>query len=131
MQVMRTIIAALLAACMAIFPIAMPQASALAGHSHTSAATADARTADVIDAAGHAHLCDEASDAAHHEHASHNGNPDNGQTCCGSMTCHAFQVSAAPSLVTRLRLSGVVHISRDQQVALTFSGRLDRPPRTA
>lgn len=124
MRLMDRIIAALLTICMAVFPIAMPQAVAWAGHSQAEAHAG--HVADVSDPRRH----DAVSDTAGHEHASHHGETDDGQSCCGTVTCHAFQVSGAPSVATQLRLVGVVEIFADPQVAEVVSGRLDRPPRT-
>lgn len=124
--------AALLAVCMAVFPIAMPQASAVAGHSHTETSVVHDHDHSSVAAAAIPAPDDEVSSAVagHHEHASHEGPSSDGKTCCGTMTCHVFQVSHAPALATRLPLTGVVQVTCDQQVTKAAPGRLDRPPRT-
>jgi hypothetical protein len=120
----RTIVAALIAVCVAIFPIAMPRAAALTdvggmSVSHQAAAHSDEHA-----------VLGEHSEAAHHEHASHGHSDGNESSCCGTTACHAFQVSAGPSVSALRRLIGPIRIACDQQVAEALPGRLDRPPRT-
>lgn len=123
LRLMRTVVAALLALCMAVFPVAMPQAAASKGHGHGSAVHAQD---------GHAHgSATHDHDIVEHEHAaSHDGDEESSSACCGTTTCHAFQISSLPTLGARLSLIGVVQVAYDHQVPGVFSGRLDRPPRT-
>ena len=125
LRLVRTIIAALLAVCMAVFPVAMPHAAALMGHAHTSAShTHDGPTNADVSAL---HDCD----PVEHEHAaSPAGEEEGGPSCCGTTACHAFQVSSFPALGVRLTLIGVVQVACEHQVPGVPSGRLDRPPRT-
>ena len=123
MRPMGPIIAVLLAITMAIFPISMPRAAVLGGHGH--AATLDA---------SHSH--DEASVPHHHgasvtcgaHGSSHHdaGSPG----CCGMTVCHAFQVSAAPDVLSPIVRTTSVAVSQDEQVEGVTPGGLDRPPRT-
>lgn len=124
---MRTILAALLAVCMAVFPVAMPQAAALSGHSHASAA----HTHEALDGSAHVDASALHDDRiVQHEHAASHDEEEGGSSCCGTTACHAFQVSSLPALGVRLSLIGVVQVACDHQVPGIFSGRLDRPPRT-
>jgi hypothetical protein len=111
---------------MAVFPVAMPQAAASTGHNHASGAhehEAPDGTADV--SAPHE------DDTLEHEHAaSHDQDEGSSSSCCGTTTCHAFQVSSSPALGARLPLIGVVQVACDHQVPGVFPGRLERPPRT-
>ncbi len=126
LRLMRTILVVLLAVSMAVFPVAMPQAAASTGHNHASGAhehEAPDGTADV--SAPHE------DDTLEHEHAaSHDQDEGSSSSCCGTTTCHAFQVSSSPALGARLPLIGVVQVACDHQVPSVFPGRLERPPRT-
>ena len=125
MRLIRTVFAALLAVCMAVFPVAMPQAAALTGHAHGSASHTHDGPTDTDVSALHEH------DTVEHEHAaSHHGDEEGGSACCGSTACHAFQISSLPALGVRLSLIDVVQVACDHQVPSIPSGRLDRPPRT-
>ena len=131
MRLMGTIIVALLAFTMAIFPISVPQAAASAGHRH--AATADA---------GHAHAALDGD----HEHPDRDGVPRHrpeclgrsrpgshdcsGPVCCSMGTCHAFQASALPDLCSPAASIVPVALPGDEQVEGITAGGLDRPPRT-
>lgn len=135
MRLMRPILAALLAVCIAIFPIAMPRAAAMAGHSHQTASAAHAH-----EASGHAHEHASASSenggahlaviAEHDAHASDGEASGDGPSCCGTTTCHSFQTSSPPMLCKRLPVMALVEAVNDHQVQGLVSGRLDRPPRT-
>ena len=126
MRLMCTVIATLLAVCMAVFPVAMPQAAALTGHAHGSAShTHDDPTDTDVSAL---HDCD----TIEHKHvASHHGDEEGSSSCCGTTACHAFQISSLPALSVRLSLIGVIQVACYHQVPGVSSGRLDRPPRTA
>lgn len=132
MRLMGTIIVALLAITMAIFPISVPQAAASAGHWH--AATADA---------GHAHAVLEGEHEHAHETASHGtdlsgGSVDrdqgphdcSGPVCCSMGTCHAFQASMLPDLSSPAASTIPVALPGDEQVEGITTGGLDKPPRT-
>lgn len=129
---MRTIIAALLAVCMAIFPIAMPQAAALAGHSH-QAVPVD-HTHEKLNLEQASVHCEDAAVGvtSANEHGTASGDHDggDGSSCCGTTACHPFQVISTLTIGARLPVIGVVQVTRDHQVSGVFSGRLDRPPRT-
>jgi len=131
LRLMGTIIVALLAFTMAIFPISVPQAAASAGHPH--AATVEA---------GHTHAaCD-----GDHEHlgevgphgtdlgaaADHGQGPQDcsGPVCCSMGTCHAFQASVLPDLSSPAASTIPVALPGDEQVEGITAGGLDKPPRT-
>lgn len=134
MRAMQPIIVALLAVCMAIFPIAMPRAAVTAGHSHETTA------AHAHEALGHDHRhasvtspdseVDLAAVAEHDPHASHGEETGNGLSCCGTTTCHSFQTSSPPVLCKRLPAMLRVEASNDPQVRSLVAGRRDKPPRT-
>jgi hypothetical protein len=132
LRLMGTIIVALLAMTMAIFPISGLQAAAQAAHRHASVADA-----------GHAHLAADAD----HEHAEtrvsldaavsvsgDHDHPDSkdctGLTCCSMGACHAFQITALPSLYSPAVSEASIVLTRDEQVEEITAGGLDRPPRT-
>ena len=125
LRLMRKVMAALLAVCMAVFPIAMPRAAALMGHSHDSASHSQhgPTNADV----SARHDCDPVE---HKPAAPHEGDEEGRSSCCGTTACHAFQISSLPALGVRLSSIGVVQVACDHQVPDVSSGRLDRPPRT-
>lgn len=132
LRLMGTIIVALLAITMAIFPISVPQAAAHAAHQHLALADT-----------GHEHPTADAD----HEHAevkascdatlSISGDRDHpgsegctGPTCCSMGACHAFQVSTPPSLYSPAVSDVTIVLTRDEQVEEITVGGLDRPPRT-
>lgn len=135
LRLMGTIIVALLAITMAIFPISVPQAAASAGHPH-------ARVAD----AGHKHVHEHAAVDGPHGHAdvaSHHdvmasafGDHDQGShdcagpVCCSMGTCHAFQASVLPDLSSPAASTIPVALPGDEQVEGITAGGLDKPPRT-
>jgi len=134
LRLLGTIVAALLAITMAIFPVGMPQAAASTGHSHAALA------------AGHSHA---GGSAPHHDEAAglqavcHSSavqsdcdrNPadphDHGDAnCCGGLGCHSFQVSSAPIISSPITSRILIAVAGDEQVSGIAPGRLDRPPRT-
>ena len=129
MRLTSTIIAVFLALSMAIFPISMARAGAMAGHAHAGTAQAEPRdhhnplASTVAD-------CASLSSGDHHgspsEDASHNSAP----SCCGMGACHVFQMSAAPSVSTPAGSAHLLQAPGDEQVTGAFSVRIDRPPRT-
>jgi hypothetical protein len=132
---MGTIIVALLAFTMAIFPISMPRAAASTVHVHAAQAAKHAH-----DDSAHSHHgkdarlgapCHHGLGAApgcdRHDGASHG---QDGSNCCGGMGCHSFQVSAAPIISSPVASPTPLAIAGDEQVAGIVAGRLDRPPRT-
>jgi uncharacterized protein involved in copper resistance len=129
LRLMRTVLAVLLAVCMAVFPVAIRQAVASTGHSHAPGTHAH----EALDGTAHADVsAPHEDDTLEHEHAaSHGQDEGSSSSCCGTTTCHAFQVSSSPALGARLPLIGVVQVACDHQVPSVFPGRLDRPPRTA
>jgi hypothetical protein len=123
LRLMGPLIAVLLAVTMAIFPISIPRAAALSGHGHAA------------EFGTHTH--DEAGISRDHEspapcgdhHGS--GKHDVGSPgCCGMGVCHAFQVSAAPDLLSPQVTAASIVLSADEQVRGVTPGSLDRPPRT-
>jgi len=127
LRLVDTVLALMLAVCLAVFPIAMPRAMAVAGHGHAVAAH-HPQAAE----AGDEHACASAEiDVAdRHQHPSHDPDGRDGPPCCGTMACHALQASSVPALGAPPTTIRVVHVTRDQQIAGVLSGRLDRPPRT-
>lgn len=132
---MGTIIIALLALTMAIFPISMPGAAASTGHSHAAPSSGHTTHAGGHDAnheaSAHASVtCHErvaGTGCADHAQGAH----DQGdQTCCGGVSCHSFQVSTAPVVASPLASPVPVAIAGDEQVTGIVAGRLERPPRT-
>jgi hypothetical protein len=143
LQRMRAIIAVILAVSMAIFPIAMPQAAAMTGGHHRAAATAhdhhhDASSATVShndhgnfgasrdcvnDRVGESH-----HGASCQQHAETNGSGD--ASCCGTIACHAFQLTASPAVCMPVAVSSPLAVPGEEQVTGDFYGRIDRPPRT-
>ena len=132
MRLMGTIIVALLAITMAIFPITVPQAAASAGHQH----------AIMIDA-GHEHTAIDGE----HEHVDELASSDDtslrastdhqqgskdcsGPVCCSMGTCHAAQVSAPASVYSPTVSQASMTMAGDEQVGGITTGGLDRPPRT-
>ena len=130
LPLMRSFVAALIAVAMAIFPITGSRSAALGGHDHHLAAL----VTHVHGSSAAAPCLDEAADLHATAHA--DGVPDEpshgnaGQSCCGSMACHFFALSAAPGVFTPLAVPAPLSVTRDEQVAGVFSGRIERPPRT-
>ncbi|QRM31335.1 hypothetical protein [Microvirga sp. VF16] len=131
MRLMGTIIVALLAITMAIFPISVPQAAASAGHPH--AATASAGHTHAAFDEDHEHPDEAVSHGADlgavadHDEGSHDCS---GPVCCSIGTCHAFQASVLPDLSTPAMSTIPVALPGDEQVEGITAGGLDRPPRT-
>ena len=131
MRLMGTIIVALLAFAMAIFPISVPQAAASAGHQH--AATVGAGHAHVAVDGDHEHPDKmgshdtDLSASADHDQGSHDCS---GPVCCSMGTCHAFQASVLPDLYSPASSAIPVALPGDEQVTGITAGGLDRPPRT-
>jgi hypothetical protein len=129
---MSTIIVALLAITMAIFPISVPQAAASTGYQHA-----------VMVGAGHQHSAvdgdhehvDEMAPSANADLSAsdnHHQNPDDcsGPVCCSMSTCHAFQEAAAPTVYSPTITEAPMAMAGDEQVGGITTGGLDRPPRT-
>ena len=132
MRLMGTIIVALLAITMAIFPVTVPQAAASAGHQHA-----------IMIGAGHEH----ASVDGEHEHVDelvssdgttqrastdhHQSSKDcSGPVCCSMGTCHAVQVSAPTGVYSPTVSQASMIMAGDRQVGGLATGGPDRPPRT-
>jgi len=135
LRLLGTLIVALLAFTMAIFPISVPRAAASTGHQH--ALYADA---------GHEHAHEHA-DVGDHDHGNvltssgvtvaayvsdHDGNSKDctGVVCCSMGTCHAFQASEQPSLYSPAASQIPMAMAGDEQVGGITAGGLERPPRT-
>ncbi len=131
MRLMGTIIVALLAFTMAIFPISVPQAAASGGHPHT--AMVGAVHADAATDGDHGHVHEAASHdialntSADHDQGSHDCS---GPVCCSMGTCHAFQAIALPDLFVPAASVMPVSFPGDEQVEGIVAGGLDKPPRT-
>ncbi|KLK90092.1 hypothetical protein AA309_27700 [Microvirga vignae] len=131
MRLVGTLIVALLAFTMAIFPISVPQAAASAGHPH--AATAGAGHTHAALGGDHEHpdgVGSHGTDlgaAADHDQGSHDCS---GPVCCSMGTCHAFQASVLPDLSSPAMSTIPVALPGDEQVEGITAGGLDRPPRT-
>lgn len=128
---MRSVVAALLAVSMAIFPISIPQAAAVGspevGHHH--AATAEAphgRAHASVDcknvSVDGVTIAGECSPQQRADYAT-------GQDCC-NMVCHFFQLSAAPAVAVPVGALVTLAMVGDEQVSGPSPSRLDRPPRT-
>jgi hypothetical protein len=128
---MGTIIVALLAFTMAIFPISVPQAAASAGHRH--AATVDTGHAHAAFDGDHEHPDEVGSHgtdlgaAADHGQGSHDCS---GPVCCSMGTCHAFQTSVLSDLSSPAASTIPVALPGDEQLESITAGGLDKPPRT-
>ena len=132
MRLMGTIIVALLAITMAIFPISMPQAAVSMGPEHTVTAEIGYEHATFDGAHEHANVmasCDDVvvSGCSDHDPGSHD---PAGPSCCGMGICHAFQLSVTPALTSPALSFAPIAIAGDEQVVSVVSGRIDRPPRT-
>jgi hypothetical protein len=128
---MGTIIVALLAFTMAIFPIAVPQAAASTGHPHAATA-GTGHTHAVLDGEhDHAHATashgTDLSASADHGQGAHDCS---GPVCCSMGTCHAFQASVLPDLSSPAASTIPVALPGDEQVEGITAGGLDKPPRT-
>ena len=132
MRLLSTILAVFLAVSMVIVPISMPQAAAYEGAHHgasiTSAQGDEGSVAHVHDASAD---CEASAVLLADDCSSHNqaANDPSNDSCC-SMSCHPFQVSAAPDLFGRVSISRSVNSAADEQVIGVISTRIDRPPRT-
>jgi hypothetical protein len=132
LRLLGTLIVALLAFTMAIFPISVPQAAASAGHQHSVMVDAGHEHATIdgdhehADGLGSSHDTASGASADHHQ-----GSQDcSGPVCCSMGTCHAFQASAPPGLYSPAVSAVSMMMAGDEQVGgITVSG-LDRPPRT-
>jgi hypothetical protein len=122
LRLMGPIIAVLLAITMAIFPISMPRAAAPGVHGH--ALTLETHTHDGVGLS-----CDHGASVTCGDHESANHDADS-PSCCGMTVCHAFQISAAPDVLTPCMRVTSVSVSGDEQVGGITPGGLDRPPRT-
>ncbi|RDI57207.1 hypothetical protein [Microvirga subterranea] len=132
MRLLGTLIVALLAFTMAIFPISVPQAAASTGHPHATA-TAAGHTHAAFDG-DHGHVHEPASSheiavdaSADHGQGSHDCS---GPVCCSMGTCHAFQAIALPDLFSPAASIVPVAFPGDEQVDGVTAGGLDKPPRT-
>ena len=131
MRLMGTIIVALLAFTMAIFPISGPQAAASAGHPH--AATVGAGHTHAAFDGDHEHPGEVGPHGADLGAAADHGQDSqdcSGPVCCSMGTCHAFQASALPDLLSPAVSAMPVALPGDEQVDGITAGGLDRPPRT-
>ncbi|MFC4172403.1 hypothetical protein ACFOYU_10065 [Microvirga sp. GCM10011540] len=132
MRLMGTIIVALLAITMAIFPISGPQAGAQAAHRHAAVAEAIHEHAAAV--GGHEHAAVTASCDVSAQTVAAESHPDTqdcaGLICCSMGACHAFQASAPPSLYSPAVSEASKVLTRDEQVEEITVGGLDRPPRT-
>lgn len=132
MRLMGTIIVALLAIALAIFPISMSQAAASMEHEHTATADTGHEHATLNGAHEHPDViasCDHvvASGCSDHDPGSHD---PAGPNCCGMGMCHAFHLSVTPALNSPALSFAHISIAGDEQVVSVVSGRIDRPPRT-
>jgi hypothetical protein len=136
LRLLGTIIVALLAITMAIFPISVPQAVASAAHQHA-----------LVASIGHEHAHEHAVDGDH-EHTEVLASPSNdaalsassdhdqgsqdctGVVCCSMGVCHAFQVSENPSLSSPAGALIPMAMAGDEQVGGITASGLDKPPRT-
>ncbi|MBQ0821898.1 hypothetical protein KBI52_17030 [Microvirga sp. HBU67558] len=135
MRLLGTLIVALLAFTMAIFPISVAPVAASGGHQHALSADAER---------GHAH---EHADNGDHEHGDVLTSPGNtvtadvsdhdgssrdctGPACCSMGTCHAFQDTDLPVLYSPGASRLPIAMPGDEQVGGITAGGLDRPPRT-
>lgn len=132
MRLMGTIIVALLAFTMAIFPISVPQAAASAGHPHAAMVGAVHEHAAIDGDHGHVHEPASSHDIALDASADHGqGSHDcSGLVCCSMGTCHAFQAIALPDLFSPAASIVLVALPGDEQVDGITAGSLDKPPRT-
>jgi hypothetical protein len=126
---------------MAIFVISVPQAAAMtnasevaaveAHHSHRDGSHMGMSHEEMAHGDEASLACDVQADAADdcsgHEQDSHHAG---GSSCCSMGGCHSFQVSTAPDLVAQPIAAASIIAFGDEQVAGTFSLRIDRPPRT-
>ena len=140
MALMRLIMAAVVAFCVAIFPIAMPR---VMGHAHASTPSAQHIHADHIHAdADHVHtaavehrhadthVCEAAGPRSNECSSPDSALPSSGeQSCCG-VACHLFNLSTAAAVCIPTSAPVSVGVPGDEQVSETLSSRLDRPPRT-
>jgi hypothetical protein len=131
LRLMGTIIVALLAFTMAIFPISVPQAAASAGHRHAAIAETGHAHAVLDGEHDHAHATashgTDLSVSADHEQGTHDCS---GPVCCSMGTCHAFQAIALPDLFSPAASIVPVAFPGDEQVDGITAGGLDKPPRT-
>ena len=129
---MGTIIVALLAITMAIFPISVPQAAAWAGHQHAAMAGPGHEHAAVDGDHEHAVELTSSHDVTLGDSTDHHqGSKEcSGPVCCSMATCHAFQESAAPSVYSPTVSQAAMALAGDEQVGGITTGGLDRPPRT-
>ncbi|QFU16548.1 hypothetical protein [Microvirga thermotolerans] len=133
-RLMGTIIVALLAITMAIFPISVPQAAASAGHRHAAVTSAGPTHDHAAIGGEHGH----AGGAASHDDTVSSASADRpqggqdcaGPVCCSMGTCHAVQDTALPILHSPAGSRLPIAMPGDEQVAGIVVGRLDRPPRT-
>ena len=128
MQLVRPILAALLALSLAIFPISGMGSAVLASHAHHHHGAATAHTHDhatVADHDGADELASAADDCAGHE-ASHGKETG----CCGMGACHAFTVAALVGFTYSALPMGSIANRGDEQVRGELSARIERPPRT-
>lgn len=132
LRLMGTIIVALLAITMAIFPISMPQAVAHAAHQHVTRVGTGHEHG--VAERGHQHPDLQASHDAAAVGLSGSHDPDTqdctGVVCCSMGACHAFQDTAPPSLFSPAVSEISIALTRDEQVEEVIVGGLDRPPRT-
>ncbi|MBM6595383.1 hypothetical protein [Microvirga pudoricolor] len=132
MRLMGTIIVALLAFTMAIFPISVPQAAASAGHQHAAMVGVAHEHGGVDGDHEHADELASSLDATLDASADHDeGSQDcSGPVCCSMGTCHAFQAGVAPDVHSPTTSQTPPAMPGDEQIAGITVGGLDRPPRT-
>ena len=132
MRLMGTIIVALLAITMAIFPISGPQGATQAAHQHAAMSTTGHTHGDSDDGHRHADLQADSESGALSISGDHDSGARDctGVMCCSMGTCHAFQVTAASYLFSPVVSQVTMIVTRDEQVEEITIGGLERPPRT-
>ena len=127
---MRAIVVLLLAISLAIFPVAMPHATVSGSHHGASAVHEHEHRAGNTSAACENEASFEELPMASVCNGQFGTSDRAAASCCGTVACHAFQVSAAPMLYVPFARPLARALPEEQQVTGLFSGRLERPPRT-
>lgn len=130
MRLAGAIVIALLATIMVILPISVPSAAASTGHAHHGVSAGHGhgggQHGETAEAPATCH--DDSVGVGCGEHAG--GSHGQGDACCGGVSCHSVQASAAPDVSSPVASAIPLVILGDEQVAGIVPGRLDRPPRT-
>jgi hypothetical protein len=134
----RTILVAILALCLAVFPAGMSRASAPmpetvaeASHQHVHAPGAAAHDHDgaheaAVAKGGHSHS---AMAGADHDCSGHGKDGKHcASTCCG-LGCHAFQIVFEPALAAQHSYLIQRTATHDDQVGGGLPFSIERPPR--